>query len=69
MPMGYDTDDDDEFLDAAWEEIRKAGGLKGTPLPKYRYDENGDPLLPEENDEEDPDAPKVESGEEPEAGN
>jgi hypothetical protein len=45
--MGIDTDDDDDILDAAWEEIRKSGGLKGPPLPKYRYDENGDPLLPD----------------------
>jgi hypothetical protein len=31
--MAYDTDDDDDILDAAWAEIIKAGGLKGTPLP------------------------------------
>jgi hypothetical protein len=51
-----DADDDDDILDESWAEIRKSGGLKGLPLPKYRYDENGDPLLPD-GDDDDEEAP------------
>ena len=61
----------DVGIEPAWAEIIKAGGLKGTPLPKYTYDE-GRPIPPGDGDEEAldaPTAPTVESGEEPEASN
>ena len=57
-----DADDDDDILDAAWEEIRKSGGLKGLPLPKYRVDENGDPLLPDGDDDEEAPASRGDAG-------
>ena len=57
-----DADDDDDILAEAWAEVAKEGGLKGLPLPNYVYDENGEPLIPDGDEDEESPASRGDAG-------